>query len=468
MKILLLCGGDGERLWPMSKTSLPKQFIKLPDGSTMFDRTISRLKNLGDVTVISNRKHLDHLSGWIQQNVSNDGASVILEPNRRNTAPAIAAGLMMSDYSDDDVVLVLPADHHIVEDDKFKRSIERGLASARRGDFVLFGVNPSFPSTQFGYINFIAPPENVDQGSLKVINFIEKPNLQKATEMLEQGGYMWNAGIFMARRDVFVNAFKDHALDVWRSLESCTRLSKIFGQCVYLEDSSFSKTRSVSFDFAVLEKLENLVVHPLECDWSDLGSWDAIESLIDPDKNGNRTFGSVVLAESKNTFVFADDSLQVAAVGLNDISLMATSQHIAIVKRDSVNGLNSLRRLRDDVLPQFPKSERVERPWGWYETMFSGPAYQVKKLCIYPLSSISLQSHEHRDEIWSVVEGKAEVTVHGRVWKPEKGEAITVGRGDVHRAANIGEIPVIIIEIQYGNYLGEDDIVRYEDQYGRK
>ncbi|MBF0211945.1 MAG: mannose-1-phosphate guanylyltransferase/mannose-6-phosphate isomerase [Magnetococcales bacterium] len=470
---VVLCGGSGTRLWPMSRKSFPKQFVALVGERSLLNLTLERVGRwASQVLCVASDEHRFLVADTLDA-LSMTG-SLILEPEARNTAAAIALAVLHVQAQGDREAMMLfcPADHHIPDIQAFESMVEQGQAPANQGAIVTFGVNPCFPSTAYGYIR---QGRERSDGSRQVDGFIEKPDVGKAQALCLQGDVLWNAGIFLARADRLVQALEHHAPDIL----ACCRTamggaSRELHQggagghtFVRPEPQAFLACRKESIDYAVMEKCSDVAVVPFRGQWSDVGSWNAVAELQSPDEQGNRVVGHGLALQSVNTYIHAPHR-PVVALGVQDLLVIDTPDAALVVHRDHVERVKDVVARLDHLdNAQAVTHRKVNRPWGWFDSIDAGPRFQVKRILVKPGSSLSLQRHHHRAEHWVVVSGTAEVTVGNSKILLTENQSTYIPLGEVHRLANPGKVPLEIIEVQSGSYLGEDDIVRFEDTYGR-
>ncbi len=469
---VVLCGGSGTRLWPLSRKSFPKQFVPLVDGKSLLQATIERVRPLGDeVLAIGAEEH----RFMVLDTMAAAGASgtLLLEPEARNTAAAMAVAALWLEACGrrDQLALFCPSDHHIPDTQAFIKSIQEGLHAAQKGALVTFGVVPTFPSTAYGYIQ-----QGAERGdrSAQVERFIEKPDSARAVSLLLSGGVLWNAGIFLARTDALLGALERHASDILQACrEAMTNATQELppGMTSYRfvrpDPKAFAACRSQSIDYAVMEPHDDVAVVPLLGRWSDVGSWTAVADLFMPDSDGNRTVGQGVVHLASNTFVHALHR-PVVALGTSDLLVVDTPDAVLVAHRDSAEQVKDVVALLAAAnLPQAVVHRRVSRPWGWYDSLETGERFQVKRIGVNPGASLSLQKHQHRAEHWIVVKGTAEVTRGVETMVLQENESTYIPLGSVHRLRNPGPTELEVIEVQSGDYLGEDDIIRLDDGYGR-
>jgi len=470
---VILCGGSGTRLWPLSRKSLPKQFVPLIDNQSLLEQTLIRLKRFIDdssqrpasVLCVAAEEHRFFVQSAVQSTGSR--GKIILEPTARNTAPAMALAALSA--APDDLLLVCPADHHISDATGFHDMVMRGVQAAKDGNIVTFGVTPSFPSTAYGYIE---TQSSEDQCTTKdtprpVKRFIEKPSASRAAELLLGGHVLWNAGIFLCSAHTFLTSLKQHAPDILNDCEQAMKASTVDGEFVRPMPSAFERCRAQSVDYAVMEKHPSVVVLPFHGQWSDVGSWNAVAELTPPDEQGNRIVGNGTTHLSKSTYIYAQ-SRAVVALGVEKLIIIDTPDALLVAHADQVEKVKDVvSLLSDQGVTQATQHRRVARPWGWYDSVDQGSRFQVKRIGVKPGASLSLQKHHHRAEHWIVVKGTGRITCGDKVFLLTENQSTYIPIGEVHRLENPGTLELEIIEVQSGSYLGEDDIVRLEDNYGR-
>lgn len=467
---VILCGGSGTRLWPLSRKSFPKQFVPLIDGQSLLELTLQRVQGLGEKTLcVTNNQHRFLVAEAM--NASGTAGDVLLEPEGRNTAPAmvLAALHAQARSAADQLLLFCPADHFIPDVAAFTQAVQAGVEMAQQGQIVTFGVNPTAPSTAYGYIQ---QGESNSDSSNKVARFIEKPTLDKAQQLLLQGDVLWNAGIFLARADSLLAAVGEHAKDiltaVTAAMEQVVEDSALSGVGFFRPDSTaFSQSRSESIDYAVLEHHAAVSVVPFSGQWSDVGSWNAVADLNQPDERGNRLDGEAVAHECDDTYIHAPHR-PVVALGTRNLLVVDTPDAVLVAdssRAEQVKDVVGI--LMDKGIEEALSHRRVARPWGWYDSVDAGPRFQVKRIGVKPGASLSLQKHHHRAEHWIVVRGTAQVSIDDETRLVTENQSAYIPVGAVHRLHNPGQLELEMIEVQSGSYLGEDDIVRLEDNYGR-
>ena len=468
---VILCGGSGTRLWPLSRQSFPKQFVPLLGNQSLLELTINRLKVFSNkVVCVASEPHRFMVQECLD--TTSMLGELLLEPVARNTAAAMTLAALKElgnqHSSEKNLLLFCPADHHVPDVSTFKASIEAGIEAAAHGAIVTFGVTPSFPSTAYGYIE---QGKSLGHGGRQVARFIEKPNADKAKELVLEGGVLWNAGIFLVSPQTLLDAMALYAPDI---LESCKKAmhqasSEKVGAHHFVrpEKEAFENCRSDSIDYAVMEKHTNVVVLPFHGQWSDVGSWNAVAELSEADPHGNKAVGSGVFLNSKNTYVYAPHRT-VAALGVEDLLIVDTPDALLVAHSSQVEKVKDLVGvLNAQNSTQTVTHRKVARPWGWYDSVDSGDRFQVKRIGVKPGASLSLQKHHHRAEHWIVVAGTAQVTRGEETFLLSENESTYIPIGEVHRLSNPGKVFLEMIEVQSGSYLGEDDIVRLEDIYGR-
>ena len=459
MKIAILAGGGGTRLFPLSRTSYPKQFLKLDGEYSLLAQTVRRFFEIvppEDILVITNAQHFHNVkSDLAQAGASN--AKILLEPVGRNTAPAIALAAIYCKAelkaNDDEVIFVAPADHVIKDLDYFTSIAQKGASLASKGYIVTFGIRPIKPETGFGYIQSGAPVEN----GFFVKSFKEKPDEETAAAYLKSGDYYWNSGMFACRMDTFRNELRRYAENIYNFMD------KPYAEVL----ENFADMPNISIDYALAEKSDKVALIPYDGDWSDVGSWDAIYDLAVKNNFGNAVMGDCITVDCKNS-LFLGKNRMIAGVGLEDTIVVETDDAILVTKRGESQKVKEI----VDILKKQGRKEAsehltVNRPWGNYTILGEGSNYKMKRIVVNPGSAISLQLHYHRSEHWVVIEGTAKVTLSDSIKMVHTGESVFIPASAKHRLENPGKIPLKIIEVQNGSYLEEDDIVRFEDSYGR-
>lgn len=476
---VILCGGSGTRLWPLSREQYPKQLLKLAGDHTMLQATALRLanKNLEDIVVglpvlVGNEEHRFLLAEQLRE-VGVPHAALILEPCGRNTAPALTlAALASVEMGQDPVLLVMPADHIIQDEAAFHSAVIRGSRLAEAGRLVTFGIQPTGPETGYGYIR---RGLSVAEGAYGVARFVEKPDAERAAQYVASGEYYWNAGIFAIKASVWLdkmNTLQPKMLAACRDAFAARSQDHDF---LRPEATAFAGCPSDSIDYAVMEPLtqeganrDEVVVVPMEARWSDVGAWSALWEIGAKNSEGNVLMGDVIAVDTADTLVIAKDRL-VACVGLKDVVVVETPDAILVADKTQVQKIKDVvAHLKDSDRDEGKSHRKVFRPWGWYDAIDFGERFQVKRIQLNPGAAISLQMHHHRAEHWVVVKGTAKVTRGEEVILVAENQSTFIPIGTVHRLENPGKVPLEIIEVQSGSYLGEDDIVRFEDIYGRQ
>jgi mannose-1-phosphate guanylyltransferase/mannose-6-phosphate isomerase len=464
----ILCGGAGTRLWPLSREAFPKQFHRLTGSLSLFQETCRRL--MGDpfapLSVLSNYQHRFLVREQLQE-IGASYSNIVLEPVARNTGPAACIAALIAARADPDaLVLLAPSDHAIPDESAFRDAVELGIAPAREGKLITFGVEPDRPHTGYGYIE-VTPGERAN-AAVNVRRFVEKPSRDLAKTYVKDGNFYWNAGIFLFSAVALLQLFETHAPSI---LAACRRaLNESVMDLEFRSlGESYVQAPSISLDYAILEKADNVVCVPLTTGWSDVGSWSELWSHSDKDECGNviKSNGNVAIADSENCFVYSDDTY-VTLVGVKDLVVVALRDAVLVMSKEHAEEIKSVvAELKSNGGDITLRHDRVYRPWGWYQGLHRGERYQVKCLMVKPGAKLSLQSHHHRSEHWVVVSGTLEVTKGEETAFLTENQSTYIALGEKHRLANPGKIPAFLIEVQSGAYLNEDDIVRFEDVYRR-
>ena len=463
---VILCGGSGTRLWPSSRKAYPKQFVPLIDENSLYQGTLRRFSSKGfSEPLIMTGEDFRFLAVEQAESLGLSDAHVVVEPVGRDTAPAILAAALLLEDTPDDLMLVAPSDHVMTDLDAFYAAVEAGSAAAAEGALVTFGITPDRPETGYGYLQLAGRPDGVTT----VTKFTEKPDLETAEGFLEAGHYLWNSGLFMGRVKDFIAAFEKNAPDLIAPVRAAVSGAGRDLGFSRLEAEAFGKARAVSIDYAIMEKADWVVAVPLDCGWSDLGSWDALWSVTNPDENGNAGSGDVTAIECEGTYLRVEEpGMTLVGLGLKDVVAVAMRDAVLVADKARAQDVKTVvETLRKAGKAQADDYPRFHRPWGWYETLCLDHRVQVKRIMVKPGGILSLQSHRHRSEHWIVVAGTAEVTIGDEVKLVTENEGVYIPLGTKHRMANPGKVPMYLIEVQTGAYLGEDDIVRYEDIYDR-
>lgn len=465
---VLLCGGSGSRLWPLSRATFPKQFLPLVGSRSLLQQAALRASDpelFQPLTVIGSEEHRFIVAEQLRTTGIPE-PQLILEPVSRNTGPALAvATLQISRHDPDAIVLVMPADHLVTDEVAFRDCVARGLPAARSGKIVLFGVKPSAPTTGFGYIE--CGRSAAEDGSLEVSSFIEKPDRDRAATFVNSDRYYWNCGIVLASVRTLTSAFGEYAPDILKTCRTALEGSERDLDFLRLDRAHFERCRDISFDYAVIEKSDRTVVVPVDFDWADVGTWSAVWSVQDKDDSANVTLGDVDVKASTGCYVRSEGPM-VAALGLENLIIVATPDAVLVASKDREQ---DIKQMVADLAKQGHKAAtqnpKVHRPWGFYQPVHEGDRFQVKRITVNPGAKLSLQKHHHRAEHWVVVNGTAIVQRGNEEILLRENESVFIPLGAVHRLANPGKVPLNLIEVQSGAYLGEDDIVRLEDVYAR-
>jgi mannose-1-phosphate guanylyltransferase/mannose-6-phosphate isomerase len=466
---VILCGGAGTRLWPVSRQTFPKQLLPVTGDQSLLQQTAARIS--GDAFAPAIIVSSEEQRFFIKRQLDAIGVSVeaiLLEPSGRNTSAAAAlAAAWIRAAGRDELLLLMPSDHVIGDRDAFVKAIEIGAVHAEKGAIVTFGATPSEPNTQYGYIE-VDTNQASPNGAFPIVRFVEKPDGERATEYVASACFFWNAGIFLAKASSLLDEMREFLPD---SLESITRAvadSSVDGVFVRPQAEAFNAAENISIDHGIMEKTSRGVMVPVQMEWSDVGSWDAVWKLGAKNDAGTVLQGDVVAIDTRDSLLRAEGGALVAAVGLDKMAVIAVRDAVFVAPLDRVSEVkkvvDALKGHERDRLTSPPK---VSRPWGSYETVADGPRFQVKHIVVDPGERLSLQKHVHRSEHWVVVRGAAEVTVGDDISILQENQSTYIPAGTTHRLANPGKVPLELVEIQCGPYLGEDDIQRFDDEYGR-
>ena len=459
---VILCGGSGTRLWPLSRKSLPKQFIQLLDGKSLLQAAFERVSDLvgnNPIWTVSSEEH----QFLVRESSESVGVTCncILEPVGRNTAAAMAAAALNA--KPEELLLFLPADHYIPDAKSFIETVREGVIAAKSGAFVTYGVQPSHPHTGYGYIQI----SESDSAVKPVHRFVEKPDRESAINYIESGDYYWNAGIFLVQARELVKALELYAPDIFKVVQGAVDAQKVDGHFVYLDEAAFKSCRSESIDYAVLEQHHNVMMVPFLGEWSDMGGWDALADLSNVDDSGNNIVGNGRVYHSSSTYIHASHR-PVIALGAEELLIVDTTDAVFVADKSYVGMIKEVvADLQKDNVPQASEHRHVVRPWGEYDKIDEGHRFKVKRITVKPGASLSLQLHHHRAEHWIIVKGTARVTRGSDTFLLTENESTFIPVGTEHRLVNPGTIPLEMIEVQSGSYLGEDDIERFNDLYGR-
>ncbi len=463
---VILSGGSGTRLWPYSRSLYPKQFLPLVGDTTMLQSTVKRLAGslaVANPIVVCNNNHRFMVAEQIQS-LGLEAAAIVLEPAARNTAPAVAlAALAAKSEGDDPILLILPADHVINDLAAFHEAIAQAQEAAESDKLVTFGIVPTHAETGYGYIN-AEGAETVRT----VRQFVEKPNKATAEKYLASGEYFWNSGMFAFKASVFLTELEKYSPDMLQACKDSSAKAQTDLDFTRVDEEAFAACPEDSIDYAVMEKTSQAVLIPLDADWSDVGSWSALWDISEKDEQGNAGRGDVIFQDSKNNFVQADKKL-ITTLGVENLVVVETDDAILVANKDKVQDVKSIvNQLKSSGRSEAQLHRKVYRPWGHYDSIDEGERFQVKRIVVTPGASLSLQMHHHRAEHWIVVTGTAVVQKGEQEHVLSENQSIYIPLGEKHRLTNPGKVPLEIIEVQSGSYLGEDDIVRFEDVYGRE
>ncbi len=468
MKVIILSGGQGTRLWPLSRKNLPKQFLKLTDSEPLIESTYKRALQLAggsDIVTITNADYYFYTKEICAKLSPELAKNIISEPVGRNTAPAIALSIQFLldklQAEPNEQVIVFPSDHIISPSDKFIKYIETARHVTAKDYLVTFGIKPTKPETGYGYIESeMQSAKSETLSVLSVIKFHEKPDMETAEKYLEENSklkYYWNAGIFAFQINTFINELKVYQPEIY----------KIISEGYDTAVANFSNMPSISIDYALMEKSKKVAVIPMELSWSDVGSWDAFYDTREKNQNGNVLIGDAVSVDTKDSLIYSSKRL-VTAVGIENIILVETDDAVLVFRRGNGQDVKKLtEKLKKAGREEVTERTEMYRPWGTYKTLEKSKRYKIKKIVVKPGETLSLQMHYHRTEHWVVIKGTAKVRLGERIYYVHEGESTFVPKSTLHRLANPGKIPLEIIEVQNGEYVGEDDIKRFEDKYGR-
>ena len=473
---VILCGGTGSRLWPLSRSSYPKQFITLTDSESLFQKAISRISNfknpsfnINDPLVVMNEEH--RFIALEQLNELNfTSAKLLLEPVGKNTAPALTiAAMQVIEDQEDSILVVIPADQIIRDSNAFLDALNSSINAANEEKIVIMGLVPDRAETGYGYIKYNQKKGNFDE--FDVIQFVEKPSKDKAKEYFESKDYLWNSGMFVVRANFWLETIKSLRSDIFKETFNAFQGMTKDNNFIRPNKQIFSKIPSESIDYAVIEKCNAanipLKVVPLETSWNDLGSWDSLWSFEDKNEKGNVIQGDIIVEDTKNSIIHSSHRL-VGAVGMENVAIIETADAVLVTNRKNSQGVKDIvAKLTSQKRSEGIHHSKVHRPWGWYMTVDEGANFKVKRIQVNPGASLSLQKHSKRAEHWVVVKGTAKVTKGDKDTILKENESTFIPLGELHRLSNPKKIPLEIIEVQSGNYLGEDDIERIDDNYGR-
>ncbi|MEW6418734.1 MAG: mannose-1-phosphate guanylyltransferase/mannose-6-phosphate isomerase [Nitrospirota bacterium] len=481
MKALILAGGSGTRLWPLSRKNYPKQFLRLSGNQSLLQQTVERLCGVmlpEDIIVVTNNEYKFHVKSDLDalfNTRSSPLTNIILEPESRNTAPAIVLGvkycLEKLDCDRDEVLFISPSDHIIKPVDKFMEYIKQADEVAKQGHIITFGIKPTRPETGYGYIKIKNPPsppfskggmggfsgEITSHGYFKAERFTEKPDTDTAKQYIKEGNYYWNSGMFAFSINTIINEFEKHA----------TGIKEMFDMSFDEAVSNFDQMPDISIDYAVMEKSDRLVMLPLDLYWNDIGSWDSLFDILDKDKNGNVKTGDVITINTRNSLIIGSKRL-ISTIGIKDCLIVETDDAMLITKRGHAQKVKEvINKLKSEDRKEALEHVTTYRPWGSYTVLEEGPRYKIKRVVVNVGERLSLQLHHHRSEHWVVIRGTAKVIIGDLEKLIHENESTYIPKSTIHRLENPGKVPLEIIEVQNGEYVGEDDIVRLDDHYGR-
>lgn len=468
---VLLCGGSGTRLWPLSRKSYPKQFVPLVGEETLFQSSAKRLAGASFAApmVLTNSDFRFIVTEQLAS-VGIDPTAILIEPEGRNTAPAVlAAALWLEKTDPDGLMLVAPSDHVVPDAPAFRDAVVAGVSAAEAGNLVTFGIKPTHAETGYGYLELAEDPGDFSARPLKLLQFVEKPDAAKAGAMLAAGNYLWNAGIFLFSVRCIIEAFETHAPALIAPVRAAVDRGKPDLGFLRLDPEAWGQVDDISIDYAVMERADNLSVVPFAAGWSDLGGWDAVWRELGQDEHGVATSGNATALDCENSLLRSEDeTLEVVGIGLKNIIAVAMPDAVLVADASRAQDVKiAVTALKEKQVAQATMFPKDHRPWGWFESLVMGERFQVKRIHVHPGAALSLQSHHHRSEHWIVVEGTAKVTVDDNVQLVSENQSVYIPLGAVHRMENPGKVPMVLIEVQTGTYLGEDDIIRYEDVYAR-
>ena len=466
---VILCGGSGTRLWPLSRDSYPKQFLHLLEHQSLFQATVKRLQGITaeNPIAVTNDKHRFLVAEQLRE--IDQEAEILLEPMGRNTAPAIAAAAIRALKDDSSpMLLVLPSDHHIEQVDVFSKAVQIGAQAAKDGKLVTFGVVPTRAETGYGYIHAETKPLYSKEQPVYAVNgFKEKPDSQTAEKYLSSGEYFWNSGMFLFRADRYLEELEKFAPEIFASCQQAVDQGQEDLDFFRLDKDSFGNCPADSIDYAVMEKTDAACVVPLDAGWNDVGAWASLWDISPSDDNDNVICGDVIAHDSSHCHIHSESRL-VTALGVKNLVIVETSDAILVADKDAAQNVKEIvNELKNAKRSEGTLHREVYRPWGKYDSVDASERFQVKRITVNPGATLSLQKHHHRAEHWVVVTGTAEITCDDDIRILSENQSMFIPLGSVHRLRNPGKIPLELIEIQSGSYLGEDDIERYEDHYGR-
>ena len=462
---VILSGGSGSRLWPLSRSHYPKQFLPLVSEYTLFQETLLRLQGITSLKApigVCNESHRFMMAEQLRE-INSPSSKIILEPIGRNTAPAVALAALAAE-SKEDILLVLPADHVILDIASFQAAVKKAEIMAEQGYLVTFGIVPTAPETGYGYIK---SGQKKTDSAFDVEEFVEKPNLETAKKYIQSGDYFWNSGMFAFKAGRYLEALEKYHPEMLVACIEAFNSAKVDTDFIRVDKTIFSQCPADSIDYAVMEKTDKAVVIPLDAEWNDVGAWSALWDVKQKDKLGNVIDGDVVITDTTNSFLHSSSRL-ITTVGVSDLVVIETADAVMVASKDKVQDVKAIvEQLKQQKRIEVEQHRRIYRPWGYYEIVDQGERHITKRIVVNIDAKLSLQKHHHRAEHWIVVKGTALVTKDNVEQLLSENESTYIPLGVVHRLENVGVIPLEMIEVQSGSYLGEDDIVRLNDQYGR-
>jgi mannose-1-phosphate guanylyltransferase/mannose-6-phosphate isomerase len=465
---VILCGGSGTRLWPLSRKSYPKQFVPLVGEQTLFQGSALRMTGaqFSRPVVITNSDFRFVVTEQLHE-VGIEPGAILIEPEGRNTAPAVlAAALYLAKQDPDAIMLVAPSDHVVPDTKAFQEAVAQGMTAIESDQLVTFGITPTHAETAYGYLELSETPTS---GPVPLKRFVEKPNAARAEEMVKAGSFLWNAGIFLFKAKDIIKAFATHAPSLVQPVEAAIETGAVDLGFFRLGAAAWAKVDDISIDYAIMEKAANLSVVPFDGAWSDLGGWDAVWRQSPKTAAGVLTSGEATAIDCEDTLLRSDsERLEVVGIGLKNIMVIAMNDAVLVADMSRAQDVKkAVDALKAKNAAQATTSPKDHRPWGWFESLLIGERFQVKRIHVHPGAALSLQSHHHRAEHWIVVEGTAEVNIDDKVQLVSENQSVFIPLGAKHRMKNPGKVSMVLIEVQTGSYLGEDDITRYEDVYAR-
>ena len=469
---IILCGGSGTRLWPLSRKSFPKQFLSInsDDNKSLLQKTLERIKDIDNIInpiLICNEEHRFIVAEQMRE-INIEPKKILLEPIGKNTAPAITlAALKAIEFDEDPILLILSSDHIIMDKKEFIKVIKNGASYASKERLVNFGIIPTYPETGYGYIKSKTPLIKNSNEASDIESFIEKPDILTAQKLLKDKRYTWNSGMFMFKAKIILDEIDHYSPDVLKYCKNALKPNLLDLDFQRLDKSEFVKCPEISIDFAVMEKTKKATVLSLDVGWADIGSWDSVWDVSKKNKDGNFIKGNILTINTSNSYLRSEERL-IAAIGVKDLIIVETRDAILISNKSSSQDVkNIVDKLKLSNTPEGQEHKRIYRPWGFYETIVEEKTWKVKLINVKPEGKLSLQKHHHRSEHWIIVSGIAQVEIEDKVITLYENQSSYIPLGSKHRLSNLGRIPLKLIEVQSGTYLGEDDIERFQDNYGR-